>query len=71
MPTEEEKDLMRCNLDAVRQGMPGFTSCQPQLRMMATAAHALAAIGDASARACRTKPELAGSMLLISSAVLA
>lgn len=50
MLTEEEKDLMRRCLDAVRRGMPGFTTRQPQLRMMATAAHALAAIGDAGAR---------------------
>lgn len=50
MLTEEEKNLMRRCLDAVRRGMPGFTSRQPQLRMMATAAHALAAIGDADAR---------------------
>ncbi len=50
MLTEEEKNLMRRCLDAVRQGMPGFTSRQPQLRMMATAAHALAAIGDPHAR---------------------
>lgn len=50
MLTEEEKDLMRRCLDAVRQGMPGFASRQPQLRMMATAAHALATIGDAAAR---------------------
>jgi len=50
MLTEEEKNLMRQCLDAVRRGMPGFTPRQPQLRMMATAAHALAAIGDPAAR---------------------
>lgn len=49
MLTEEEKDCMRRCLDAVRQGMPGFISRQPQLRMMATVAHALAAIADPDA----------------------
>ena len=49
MLTEEEKNLMRSCLDAVRRGIPGFTSRHPQLRMMATVAHALAAIGDAAA----------------------
>ena len=49
MLTEEEKNLMRSCLDAVRRGIPGFTSRHPQLRMMATVAPALAAIGDAAA----------------------
>lgn len=50
MLTEEEKNLMRRCLDAVRRSMPGFMPRQPQLRMMATVAHALAAIGDPTGR---------------------
>ncbi|MCL1960663.1 MAG: ATP-dependent DNA helicase DinG [Desulfovibrionaceae bacterium] len=50
MLTEKEKDYMRRCLDAVRRGMPGFQSRQPQLRMMAAVAHTLAAIGKPDAR---------------------
>lgn len=51
MLAEHEKGLIRRCLDAVRQGMPGFTSRQSQLRMMAAVAHALATIGDEAGRA--------------------
>lgn len=39
--TEEEKTLMRRCLDAVRRGMPGFTSRQPQLHQTSVGAAAL------------------------------